>query len=377
MRGRGSLKVLTVRGIDIEVHVSLLFLLFYLVFVIAARLPAVAQEARIDVASLTPGPLAWGFIMAIAIFVSVALHEFGHAFVGQSLGVRVRGITLMMLGGVSQMDRMPDRRYGEFKLAIIGPLVSLAIGAGLLGLRQAGLGPDLSFFCYWVGTANIALALFNLLPAFPLDGGRALRSVLAARQGEVRATQNSVRISRVFAWALGLVGLLGFNILLMIIAFFIYTAAQAELFVLMSRGLLQGLTAGEVAVRAETLSAKDTLLTAAERMRLTRNTVLPAITERGAPAIVALSEIRRVPRDFWHVTLVRDVLDESPRSLHPNEPIAEAFTELAGTPRQALPLVEGGRIIGVVRYADIQELLQLRSLEERAGERAEPPRKAA
>ena len=356
------MRVARIRGVDLELHVSLLLLLPYLVFVTAARFPVLTREAGIDPANISGSPVVWGLILAIGLFVSVVLHEFGHVFAAQSLGVRVRSVTLMMLGGVSSMEKVPERPYSEFKLAIVGPLVSIGISGLLFAIQSQSKSTNLIFFCHWLGSLNLMLAIFNLLPAFPLDGGRALRSVLAVRQGMVRATQTSVKISKGFAWALGILGLVGFNILLMLIAFFIYSAAQSELFFLLSRGVLKGLRTGEVALRVDPVPERESLLQAAERMLASRTSVLPVKTESGGYGLVTLSQIRRVPREYWEVTLIRDVMERVTRVLNVNDPMSEVLPSLVEAVSGTLPVVEKGSIIGVLRYSDVSEILQFRSL---------------
>ncbi len=366
-------KIARIRGVDLEVHISLLLLMPYLIFVTAARYSIVAEGAGIDTAALRFGPWISGTILAIALFVSVVLHEFGHALTAQAQGIKVRAITLMMLGGVSQMERMPEKPYAEFKLAVVGPLVSLGISALMYMIYNNTGSPDLAFFSYWLGSINLVLAIFNMLPAFPLDGGRALRSVLAARMGMIRATRTSVSISKGFAWALGIIGLLSFNILLMLIAFFIWSAAQGELFVLLSKGILKGLKIRDVMVRVDPIGERESIARSAEAMLKLRRAMLPVLTETKLPAYVTLSQVRRVPRDFWRVTLVRDVMESARKIVDANDSVSDVITDLAAAPSGALLVSENGQIVGLVQYSDISELLQFRSL----AEEDEEPRRAA
>lgn len=370
MKGLASWRVARIRGVDLNIHVSLLLLLPYLIFITVARFVPIAAGAGVDIADLSFGPLMWGFVLAIALFGSVVLHEFGHVWVAQSYGVKVKGVTLMMLGGVSNMERMPDRPYSEFKLAVVGPLVSLAIAGVMFLIRDLTSFPDVLFFTYWLGSVNLILAIFNMLPAFPLDGGRALRSVLAARQGMVRATQNSVKISKVFAWVLGILGLLGFNILLMLIAFFIYTAAQSELFFLLSKGALKGLKARDVAIRVPAVTDRDPVSKAAQQMVNLRVPILPVTSfqARDSVMLVTLEQIRRVPREYWQMTLIKDLMEETPKVLNADDTISEVLAELATAPMGTLPVKEDGQVIGLVRYSDVSEILQYRSLTEAEGE---------
>jgi Zn-dependent protease len=364
MKTTTGLKIASIHGIDLKIHISLLFLLAYLVLVTVLRFQVITQAAKIDMAELSFGPLPWGFLLATALFLSVVIHEFTHALVAQALGVPVRGIVLMMLGGISLMDRMPEGKYAEFKLAVVGPLASMALAVILFFLHAHTTSTDILFFSYWLGSVNLALAVFNLLPAFPLDGGRALRSLLSVRRGTLHATQVAVRVSKAFAWAFGIIGLLDFNFLLILIAFFIYTAAQSELFVLLSRSALRGLRVGDVMTLAPPIHERAPLAEAAHQMWSTKKTVLPVNTASGLPNLVSLSRLMRVHRDFWQGTLVKDLMEESPKILDVNGTIGDFLTDLAGAPFETLPVQEDGKIIGIVQYSAVAEILQLKSLEE-------------
>lgn len=368
MENQRGLRIATIRGIPLQLDISLILLLIYVIFVSAAQLPFVAARAGINYNLLHWNALIWGCIFAIGLFASVVLHELGHAFVAQSAGIKVRSITLMMLGGVSAIEQIPERSYFEFKLAIVGPLVSFALGALLLWVRQLTTSPDLSFFSYWLGSANITLGIFNLLPAFPLDGGRALRSALAARKGMMRGTQIAVKVSKVFAILLGFLGFLQLNLILMLVAFFIYATAQRELFFLMSKGLLRTTRVNEVTMEVEPIAESATLAQAARRMIGAQATALPVNTVSGTPAILALPQIKAVPRELWESKAVRDLMTEVPKALDANDQLGPVLLELASAPGGILPVEKDGIPVGVVQYGLLSELLELRSLEESADE---------
>ena len=131
-----SLKLFTIRGVELRVDFSLLLLAAYVIFVAAAQFPYVARSAGVDAAELSGSPAVWGVLFALGLFCSIVLHEFGHVLVAQASGVKVRSVTLMMLGGVSEMDRLSKAGYTEFKVSVIGPLVSLAL-YGLLSLLRS------------------------------------------------------------------------------------------------------------------------------------------------------------------------------------------------------------------------------------------------
>jgi len=221
---KSSYKVATVWGIPIRVHISLLILLGWIVL---------SQGANL-VQTL------FFLVFAVLFFTSIALHELGHSFVAIRKGCRVREITLMFMGGVAKMERIPSKPADEFLMAIAGPAVSMLIGAGslLVGLRLSSIGwGAVGGLLKLLGTVNLFLACFNLIPAFPMDGGRVLRALLTKKMGRVKATFIASRIGRFVAVLFGLVGLFGLpgvpgfeqrNLILVAIAFFIYISAGRE-----------------------------------------------------------------------------------------------------------------------------------------------------
>ena len=216
-------QIAKVRGIPIRVHLTLLIVL-----------PLMAYNFA-EVFSVHP--LSWGLLAAITLFVSVALHELGHSFVAIAKGFPVRDILLLPIGGVAQLARIPERPRDEFWVAIAGPLVSVALSGGLFALGIGGAllsWPDLARFCILVSEINLSLFLFNLLPAFPMDGGRIFRAALTPRQGRLAATRLAARIGKIMALIFGWIGLFGIHgvfdgsFILVVIAVFIYISAGAE-----------------------------------------------------------------------------------------------------------------------------------------------------
>lgn len=362
-------KVGSFRGVDVRLHITLLLILPYIVFITAARFDLLARSAGLDPGMLALGPAAWGVIMAVLLFSSVLLHEFGHVLVALRQGARVRSITLMMLGGISDIEEIPSKPGQEFRLAVMGPIVSLGLSALGFGLFRVSTNPNLSFISLWFGQVNLVLAIFNLLPAFPLDGGRALRSILAARMGRLRATRIAARVGTGFAWAFGFLGLLSFNIFLILIAFFLYAAAQSELSVLVARSLLQGLHVGDVATLAGGILGTDSLESVSERMLRDRTTLLPVRLGDGF-GVISLQQIRTVPARFRSNVPVSDILRTPSRILDTKDALEEILTDLMSAPLGALPVADGGSLIGYVRHSDLSDILQLRSLEQGRAEAA-------
>jgi Zn-dependent protease len=210
-----SIRVATVFGIPIKLDLSLLIL-------------AVMLLVRY-------GPVygvAYGVFATLALLVSIVLHELGHSLVGMAFGCRVREITLMFLGGQAALDRIPRRPWQEFLMALAGPAVSVALGIG--GLLAAPLARGLAgetgvhFLAWQVGYLNLALFVFNLLPAFPMDGGRVFRAVLAQALGRLRATYIAMLVGRGVAILMGAYAVWASEYLLLAIALFVFFAAGQE-----------------------------------------------------------------------------------------------------------------------------------------------------
>lgn len=369
VRRPGTWTIAVIRGVDLNIHFSLLFLLLYVVLVSAAQFPLVAAGAGLSPFELSMGPWVAGLVVAFGIFLSVTLHEFGHILVAQAQGVPVRGITLMMLGGMSEMGHLPEKKYGELKVAIMGPVVSFLIAGVMSVIRDQASSPDVVLLAYWLGSANLILAIFNLIPALPLDGGRVLRSLIAARSGEVRATKVAVAVSKVFSWTLGLIGLFSFNVLMVLIAFFIYSAANTELYMSLTRGVLRGLTVSDIVVRVPPALGHEPLSAAATQMLRSKKTVVPVMLADNSPSVVSTKDLLRIPRDQWNKTLLSDVILPAQRVLDVNEPVTQILTDMLAASSRALPVTDQGKLIGLLRDTDVSELLEFRSIEE-ASEKA-------
>lgn len=213
-----SYRITTISGIPIKLHITLVILL-----------PLFALSFA-PVAGLTG--IFYGIMGAVGLFISIVLHELGHALVARAKGCRTRDILLLPIGGMAQLDRMPDKPRDEFQVALAGPLVSLLLSLLLsLGhdLSKALSSPLTAFIMAQLSRINLWLALFNLLPSFPMDGGRIFRAWLATRIGKLEATRIAARVGQGMAWMMGIYAVLPpFSIFLLMIAFFIYQAAGAE-----------------------------------------------------------------------------------------------------------------------------------------------------
>lgn len=214
----GSFKITDVYGIPIKVHITLIIFLP----IIALHLAPIFGVQSIF----------WGMLAAIGLFVSVALHELGHSVVALAKGIRVKDILLLPIGGVAQLTRMPERSKDEMQIAIAGPMVSLVLALFFWAVAHAftAIGwsqPGLLMFT--LAVINLILAIFNLLPSFPMDGGRIFRAWMTPRIGRLAATRIAVRVGRFMAIVFGIFALVNGSLLTVAVAIFIYLAAGAEL----------------------------------------------------------------------------------------------------------------------------------------------------
>jgi Zn-dependent protease len=241
----GAFKIGRFSGIDVRVHWT-----FFLLLVFFAFIGYQASGGPVGVLTAT--------VTIVALFFCVLLHEFGHSLVAQRLAIEIHGITLLPLGGVSNLESLPEKPADEVKITLAGPLVNVALapiffGVGLLlgavprvpADLFTGIGSVGQFFFY-LGYLNVVLAVFNLIPAFPMDGGRILRALLATRLGAVRATDISSAVGQLFAVAFFLVGLISGNLLLALVAVFIFFGASGESQMVRQRELTRGLTVSDV-----------------------------------------------------------------------------------------------------------------------------------
>jgi Zn-dependent protease len=207
-----------ISGITIRIHWTFLLLPLYLYF------SSILAGSGMTAAMVT-------VVFVLAIFGCVLLHELGHALAARQFGIPTRDITLLPIGGVAALERMPRNPWQELWIAVAGPLVNVVIASGLfLGLWLSTVGSGgLGTFFWQLAIANVVLVVFNLIPAFPMDGGRILRSVLALFVDWVQATQIAVSVGKVAAIAFGFLGLMSGNLMLVLVGVFVFFAAQGEL----------------------------------------------------------------------------------------------------------------------------------------------------
>jgi Zn-dependent protease/CBS domain-containing protein len=369
--------ITSVWGIPIRLNISLLIFLPVLAWLIGsgeqigiyAGIVDSFTSATLDVAALQAGITPWiiGITAAIGLFVSVALHELGHAWVARHYGLEVESITLWILGGLANLSTFPREWQREFWIAIAGPLTSVLVAVSCFAVVQAlpPTLPTLAFVIGWLVVTNASLALFNLLPAFPMDGGRILRALLARSQPYAVATRTAARVGTLFALLFAILGVISFSPMLFLLALFIYGAATSESRIIALSDLLGGVTVADLVSRNVSPITIDTPISEfVTRMLRERQTTYPVADAAGdIVGIVTLDTFRQTNnRDHETVTVGEIMIQDVPCI----SVTADAFTALTllGEKNAEVALVEDqGTIIGVITQSDLSTILQVRQTE--------------
>lgn len=361
-----SIRLFRVKGIDIRVHITFPLILFW----------AAIQFGWLN--GLGMQGAVFGVIVTLLLFSIVVLHELGHSLAALNYGVPVKQIVLLPIGGIAQLARMPEKPIQEFVIAIAGPLVNvglaaiLAVIAPLAGfdLTMGNISNNLvelarasmsSVFAY-VFISNLFLAVFNLLPAFPMDGGRVLRAILATRMSYPRATSIAVTIGQSLAWLLGLYGFLGGGFFMVLIAIFIYVGAGQEGQLVQLRSVLGGLKVEQAYSRhAQTLSPDSTLKDVVDLTLNSFQADFPICDGSSLVGIITHSRLIQSLNAYPTDTPVREVMLEDIPSVQPGDGLFEVQKRFSELGVDALPVVDQGSFLGIITSKDLNEVFQLLS----------------
>jgi len=367
-----SFTVGRILGIPIRLSPTLLLFLPLLVWLIAGQIELYADlidgisPIGIDEAAVTGGdtPIVIGIAAAVGLFVGVLLHELGHSVVAMRYDIPIASITLWIFGGLARMEDLPEDWSIEFWVAIAGPVTSVGVGAvcyAALFVLPASAPPVLVFVVAWLAVINVTLAVFNMLPAFPMDGGRVLRALLARRRPYVEATAIAAKVGRFFGGAMVILGILNLAPILALVGFFVYVAAGAESRVTALRAVLEDVTAADL-LTGEPLSVPpDTSVQALlGRMLSDRRTGYPVTDADGTLlGIVSLPELTSVADGDRSSTTVADVMFESPPTVAPEDSAFAVFELLAETDADRVVVLEDGRVQGTIDNEAIVAYIEL------------------
>ena len=359
---RWSWKIGRLAGIGVYVHATFVLLLAWF----AVRAYGVGGRAA-AVASV---------ISLIALFAIVILHELGHALAARRYGIGTKDITLLPIGGVARLDRMPEEPRQELAIAIAGPAVNVALALLFMAISRItrdwsglslGLFPGEGLADELV-RINVVLVLFNMIPAFPMDGGRVLRSLLAMRLGYIRATAIAARLGQAFAVLFGLYGLfIVEQPLLAVIAVFIWIVASAESGSIQVRSALGDTLVEQVMIRQlYVLAPGDTLRRAVDYVLAGFQQDFPVVTSGRLAGMLTRTDLLKALAEHGQDSLVGDTMRERIPTIAPTERVDRALGILQQAGLQTLPVVREGMLVGVITTDNISEYLMVRAAQKEA-----------
>jgi Zn-dependent protease/CBS domain-containing protein len=360
-----SFRIGSAFGIPIRLDLTFLLILPLFAWLISAQVGQWVEILNGFGATISPealsgtDPLVLGIVSALGLFAGVLLHEFGHSLVAMRYGYEIESITLWLFGGIARFTEIPEDWKQELTIAIAGPAVSVALGVlSWFAFQAVPGGAAVQFVLGYLALTNVALAVFNMLPGFPMDGGRVLRALLARSRPHAQATKIAAEVGKVFAFLLGIYGLFT-NIFLIALAFFIYMGASGEAQQTVLKAAFEGVTIRDIMTPAEDLDTVEPTTSVADlidRMFVERHTGYPVMQNGVLVGMVTLDDARSVPeieRDAYRVDDVMTAKGEL-ASVTPEEGAMTALRTMQETGVGRLPVVnEADEIVGLVSRSDL------------------------
>lgn len=369
MWGR-SIKVTTLGGFDIKVDASWLLIAALIVWSLSrGYLPEELPDAS------EPALLIAAIVAALGLFTSLVLHELAHSVMARRHGLKITGITLFLFGGVAEMEAEPADPNVELQVAIVGPLASLALAglfwSSVVVARITGLGPIVTTVLGYLAAINLTLALFNMVPAFPLDGGRVFRAILWRRSGDlVSATRRAAATSAVFAW-----GLIGLGVFAMfsfgpaaglwpiLVGLFLLALGRASYQQVEVKQIFTGHSVADLMTKRAIVAGPDqTLSEVLNRVFLANGISFAPVVEEGVLlGYVDLHLIRCMDREHWATTIVDDVMESvSPDcAIQLDMPAQTLLEHMTKTGRRKFLVVDDAALVGVVTLSDVTGFLDV------------------
>jgi Zn-dependent protease len=355
---KGSLKIARISGIDIFIHWTFALLLAYVLYV---NLQA-GQGGR---------ELFWSLAFIMTIFFIIVLHELGHALTAKRFGIKTRGITLLPIGGVAQLERMPDKPKEELLVALAGPLVNIVL-AGLLflfisipdtqeeALRQLS-AVNADTFLFQLFYVNLALAIFNMIPAFPMDGGRVLRALLSMRMNRLTATLIAARVGQFLAILFMVAGIF-YNPFLIFIGLFVIFGAQAETEQSRAAVLLSGATVGEVAMsNYETIQQDETIGAAVNKLLHGQDRDFIVLSGQELAGTLNRDDIIQALSSGGNNMLVKAAMNPNILRFSAHDSLEKAWKTMSEANQSVAFVYKDDRLVGIVDMENIMEYVMVKS----------------
>lgn len=353
---RWSWKIATLAGIDVYVHSTFLLLVGWV-----GISHFMARRSLAD---------AWaGVVFIVALFGIVVLHEFGHALMARRFGIRTRDITLLPIGGVARLEHMPEEPRQELLVAFAGPAVNIVLAAILYGVLtvSGGLAPvedtkliggDFLSKMLWI---NVILAAFNLIPAFPMDGGRVLRALLAMKMDYVHATQVAANVGQGLALLFGFLGLFS-NPLLVFVALFVWLGAAGEASMVQMKSALGGIPVSRAMITEfKCLEPDETLRQAMEHVLAGFQHDFPVVSGGRLVGVLTRSDLMKAVAAKGPQAPVAEAMKSQFETAEPSEMLEGAFRRLQGCECHSLPVLRSGQLVGILTMENIGEFLMIQS----------------
>ena len=373
----GSFRIGSIFGIPIHIHYTFLLVIPLFAWIIGSQISiTVGMLQEIYAIPIDPGLITSGFmpyilgaIVSCGLFFGVLVHELAHSLVARAKGIAINSITLMIFGGVATMEGIPDPKV-ELPMALVGPIASLFFGLFCGGLVYfvPSLVPDparagaLIFLFGYLGILNIILCFFNLIPAFPMDGGRVLRAWLAGRMPLYKATQIAADIGKGFAVLFGIIGLF-FSPFLILIALFIYIGANMESTAVKYSHLLQDVKVGDM-MSSPVTTVPPTLPVSQmiTMMYASKHLGFPVVERDTLIGMITLADVNRTSPIDREAMQVRDIMTRDPITLPPAAPVIDALKIMSARDIGRIPIVQDDKILGIVTRTDILKVMELRQI---------------
>ncbi len=353
-------------GIPIRLDITFLIVLPLFAWLIGSDVADLAglMEGLFQVAfpvdQLTDGSMRWilGAAAALGLFLGVLLHEFGHSLVAMRYGFEIESITLWLFGGVARFTEIPEDWKQELYIAVAGPIVSVLVGvvSYVAFLAVPSSQAPVKFVLGYLALTNVTLAVFNMLPGFPMDGGRVLRALLARTRPHARATQIAAEVGKVFAFLLGIFGLFA-NLFLVALAFFIYIGASSEAQQTVLKAAFQDVVVRDIMTARESLDTVSEDTSIAElmtRMFQERHTGYPVMRDGRLVGMVTLDDarsVREVERDAYTVD---DVMTRDITGIDPDADAIEAMVLMQQLGVGRLPVLgDEEELVGLISRSDL------------------------
>jgi len=361
-----SIKIGRIFGVPIYLHITFLIILPLFIYVFSdppnqVKILGIALSFK-DLDASQAVKYTFGTIAAIIFFATILFHELAHSYLAMRYGVKIKGITLMIFGGVSSMEEMPRLPQQEWRMAFAGPMTSLAAGVvswlAMLLLNTLNSSSmvvqDIAILLGIMALYNVLLAGFNLIPAFPMDGGRVLRAWFASHMDFLEATQRAVRVGKYFAIGMSIFGIFTLNFFLIIIALFVYIGASEEEQATTITESLHGVTVGQVmSTEVRTVHPDTTIQELHDLMLTTRFMGFPVVDHDALVGMVTLSDTHKVPRDRAVVARVRDIMTRNVVTVAPEMDAAKALFMMSEGKIGRLVVLQNGKISGIVTQKDL------------------------